>query len=97
MSGNLLDTNVVSLLAPTKSVTSSKFLVWLEQANAKGDHFLSVVAIHEIERGITLLDREGATALARDLRHRMASLVSTSADRIGQQDTILAWPVHSSC
>jgi len=41
-----------------------------------------VVTVHEIERGITLLHRRGATAKARDLRHWMEGLVSTYQDRI---------------
>ncbi|MDN5929431.1 MAG: type II toxin-antitoxin system VapC family toxin [Hyphomicrobiales bacterium] len=82
MSGYLLDTNVVSLLSPSKGKESSKFLTWLDEADAKNELFLSVVTIHEIERGITLLDRKGATAKARDLRQWMDGLVSTYEDRI---------------
>lgn len=82
MSGYLLDTNVVSLLSPSKGKVSSKFLAWLDEADAKNELFLSVVTIHEIERGITLLDRKGATAKARDLRQWMDGLVSTYEDRI---------------
>lgn len=82
MSGYLLDTNVVSLLSPSKGEASPKFLSWLDEADAKGDLFLSAVTVHEIERGITLVERKGATAKARDLRQWMDGLASAYEDRI---------------
>lgn len=80
MTGYILDTNVVSLLSPTRGAPSSRFLSWLDDADS--ELFLSVVTIHEIERGITLLDRKGATAKARDLRRWIDGLVSIYEDRI---------------
>ncbi len=82
MSGYLLDTNVVSLLSPSKGQASPKLLAWLEDADAAGGLFLSAVTVHEIERGIVLLERKGATTKARDLRQWMDGLVSTYEDRI---------------
>jgi len=90
LSGYLLDTNVVSLLSPSKGEVSSTFLAWLDDADAKGELFLSVVTVHEIERGITLLDRRGATAKTRDLRHWMDGLVSTYEDRILPIDAVVS-------
>ena len=40
------------------------------------------MTVHEIERGISLLERKGATAKARELRRWMDSLFSTYQDRI---------------
>ncbi|KXF74819.1 twitching motility protein PilT [Paramesorhizobium deserti] len=82
MKGYLLDTNVVSLLSPSQGEASSRFLSWLDEADAKAELFLSVVTVHEIERGITLLERKGATAKARELRRWMDGLVSIYEDRI---------------
>ena len=82
MNGYLLDTNVISLLSPAKGEVSSAFLKWLDEADAQGRLFLSVVTVHEIERGISLLDNKGAIAKARGLRRWMDGLVSTYADRI---------------
>lgn len=62
MSGFLLDTNVVSMLAPSRIEASSRFLDWLERMDREGRVYLSVVTIHEIEKGIGLLERKGATA-----------------------------------
>ncbi len=56
MSGFLLDTNVVSMLSPSRAEASERFLDWLEHADGEGRVFLSVVTIHEIEKGIALLD-----------------------------------------
>lgn len=82
MSGFLLDTNVVSVLAPSKSEVSADFLTWLDHMDADGRLFLSVVSIHEIEKGIALLDRRGATAKAASLKAWLSGLVSTYDDKI---------------
>lgn len=82
MSGYLLDTNVVSLLAPSRTEPSRTFLSWLDEADATSVLFLSAVTVHEIERGITLLDHKGAVAKARDLRRWMEGLFSTYEDRV---------------
>lgn len=82
MSGYVLDTNVVSLLSPSQGAPSPRFLTWLDEADAKGELFLSVVTVHEIERGIALLHHKGASAKARDLRRWIDGLVSTYEDRI---------------
>lgn len=82
MSGFLLDTNVVSVLAPSKSEASADFLTWLDRMDADGRLFLSVVSIHEIEKGIALLDHKGATAKAASLKAWLSGLVSTYDDKI---------------
>lgn len=82
MSGYLLDTNVVSLLSPSQGEASAAFLEWLDEADATSALFLSVVTVHEIERGITLLERKGATAKVRDLRRWIDGLFATYSDRV---------------
>ena len=82
MSGFLLDTNVVSMLAPSKSEASADFLNWLDRMDADGRLFLSVVSIHEIEKGIALLDHKGATAKAASLKAWLSGLVSAYDDKI---------------
>ncbi len=44
--------------------------------------FLSVVTIHEIEKGITLLEHRGATAKATSLRIWLSGLIATYGDKI---------------
>lgn len=82
MSGYLLDTNVVSMLAPSKAEAPDAFLAWLERADREAHVFLSVVTIHEIEKGIANLDRKGATARAAGLRDWLSGLLATFDDKI---------------
>lgn len=82
MSGYLLDTNVVSMFSPSKSRTSSRFIEWLERADTEGRIHLSVVTIHEIEKGISKLEAKGATAKAATVRDWLSGLVATFADKI---------------
>jgi len=78
----LLDTNVISMLAPSRNEASPAFLDWLERMDADGKLFLSVVTVHEIEKGIALLDHKGATAKAEKLKVWLAGLVATFDDKI---------------
>src|SRR3546814_5617388 len=50
--------------------------------DADGRLFLSVVSIHEIEKGIALLDHKGATTKAASLKAWLSGLVSTYDDKI---------------
>ncbi len=90
MTGYLLDTNVVSMLSPSRREASPAFLDWQERMDAGGGVFLSVVAIHEIEKGIALLEHKGATAKAASLRLWLAGLVATHGDKIIAVDTVAA-------
>lgn len=82
MSDFLLDTNVISMLAPSRTQASADFLDWLDRMDADGRLFLSAVSIHEIEKGIALLDHKGATAKAVSLKAWLSGLVSTYDDKI---------------
>ena len=82
MTAYLIDTNVVSLLSPSRAGNATELVAWLDKTERTAEFFLSVVTVHEIERGIILLERKGATAKARDLRQWMDGLFSTYEDRI---------------
>ncbi|OOG63116.1 VapC toxin family PIN domain ribonuclease [Sinorhizobium sp. A49] len=82
MTAYLLDTNVVSLLSPSRTETATGLIAWLDKAEDTTEFFLSVVTVHEIERGIMLLERKGATAKANGLRRWMDGLFLTYEDRI---------------
>ncbi|GAL96042.1 PilT protein-like protein [Acetobacter tropicalis NRIC 0312] len=86
MRGYLLDTNVISMLSPSRSEASEAFLEWLERIDGQGQLYLSVVAIHEIEKGIGLLEHKGATARAASLKIWLAGLTATYDDRILRVD-----------
>ena len=90
MSGYLLDTNVISMLSPSRAGTSPNFLAWLEHKDAEGLIYLSVVTIHEIEKGIALLDSKGAVAKAASLKVWLAGLAATYDDKILGIDAIAA-------
>lgn len=61
----LVDTNVVSALAPSKRGTAEQLLEWLDEASSR--LFLSVISAAEIQSGIAKTKREGATTKARQL------------------------------
>lgn len=82
MRGYLLDTNVISMLSPSRNEASEAFLEWLERVDGQGQLYLSVVTVHEIEKGIGLLEHKGATARAAGLKIWLAGLTSTYEDRI---------------
>jgi predicted nucleic acid-binding protein len=82
VNGYLLDTNVVSMLSPSQTEASAEFLDWLERADRKAQVFLSVITVHEIERGIASLDQKGASAKAAGLRTWQAGLLATFDDKI---------------
>ncbi|KXV61539.1 twitching motility protein PilT [Acetobacter tropicalis] len=82
MKGYLLDTNAISMLSPSRSEASEAFLEWLEGIDGQGQLYLSVVTVHEIEKGISLLEHKGATARAVGLKIWLAGLTSTYEDRI---------------
>jgi len=79
--GFLLDINVISMLAPARKA-SAGFLEWLERVDSDGMVFISVVAIHEIEKGIALLEHKGAVAKAAGLKVWLAGLVTAYDDKI---------------
>jgi toxin FitB len=90
MSGFLLDTNIVSMLSPAATQAPQTFLDWLERTDAAGQLYLSVVTIHEIEKGIALLEYKGATSKASALKVWLMGLVSNYEDKILAIDAVAA-------
>jgi toxin FitB len=90
VNGYLLDTNIVSMLSPTATQAPQTFLDWLERADAAGQLYLSVVTVHEIEKGIALLEYKGATAKASTLKVWLMGLVSNYGDKILAIDAVTA-------
>lgn len=82
MRGFLLDTNVISMVAPSRGAAPEEFLDWLERMDGDGRIFLSVVTIHEIEKGIALLEHKGAVAKASGLKVWLTGLIATYEDKI---------------
>ncbi len=90
MTSFLLDTNVISMLSPSRPEASAAFVGWLERMDGGARLFLSVVTIHEIEKGIALLEYKGAAAKAASLKVWLAGLVATYDDKIIPVDTAAA-------
>ena len=86
MTGFLLDTNVISMLSPSRAEASPQFLAWLERMDAAEQLFLSVVTVHEIEKGIALLEHRGAAAKAAGLKLWLSGLIATYSDKILEID-----------
>ena len=82
MSAFLLDTNVMSMLSPSRAAEADAFIGWLEKEDAQGRVFLSVVTIHEIEKGVGLLESKRAVTKAAGLRLWLSGLVSAYQDKI---------------
>ncbi len=61
----LLDTNVISALAPSKREEANDLAIWLDRASPY--LFLSVVTAAEVAAGIAKAEREGAEVKARSL------------------------------
>lgn len=62
----LLDTNIISAMAPARKVDRAALMAWLEMASEY--LFLSVVTASEIAAGIAKAERDGATTKAALLR-----------------------------
>lgn len=61
----LVDTNVISALAPSKRGGAGELVDWLDRASP--GLFLSVISAAEVWAGIAKAEREGATTKARRL------------------------------
>ncbi len=78
------------MFSPARAEASAPFLEWLERVDSEGRVFLAVVAIHEIEKGIALLEHKGATAKAAGLKIWLAGLVASYDDKIIPVDLSVA-------
>lgn len=76
----LVDTNVISALAPSKRESSRELVEWLDMASAR--LFLSVVSTAEVRAGIVKAEREGATTKARQLTDWWESIEYLYADKL---------------
>ncbi|HMN70695.1 MAG TPA: PIN domain-containing protein [Rhodoblastus sp.] len=76
----LLDTDVLSLLAPERPAAPPAMRHWIEE---KGSSlFISVVTVAEIERGLRKLARMGRSRKAEIIRGWFSLVTDTYAERI---------------
>ena len=90
MNGFLLDTNAISMFAPSRAEPSQAFAAWMDEQERLNTIYLSAVSIHEIEKGIRILEHRGATSKADTLALWLLGLTSTYADHILPLDTDVA-------
>jgi predicted nucleic acid-binding protein len=76
----LLDTNVISALAPTKSERPTSLIDWLDRKS--NVIFLSVITAAEIRAGIAKAAREGAVRKAENLKAWWDAVEYLYGDRI---------------
>lgn len=76
----LVDTNVISALAPSKRDAVPELIAWLDEASPH--LFLSVISAAEVGRGIAKAEREGATTKARQLAEWWQSLEHLYAEKL---------------
>lgn len=90
MSGFLLDTNAISAFAPSRSKPSQAFATWMDEQERSDSIYISAVTIHEIRKGIRLLEQRGATAKAEVLGIWLLGLISVYSDNILPLDAAVA-------
>jgi predicted nucleic acid-binding protein len=86
----LLDTDVFSMLAPSRAAPSARFADWVERMDDEGRIYLSTVTLYEIEKGIARLEHAKATAKAETLRVWLVGLVAIYRDKIIPVDANVA-------
>lgn len=88
--GYLLDTNIISKLAPGKAPPSEAGRAWFHEQGEAGTLFLSALSIAEIERGARSLYRRGGIERAKRLYVWLDTIVSSFGDRILGMDSVVA-------
>ncbi|WP_137114036.1 type II toxin-antitoxin system VapC family toxin [Mesorhizobium sp. GR13] len=76
----LVDTNVISALAPSKRAGAEELIEWLDKASSQ--LFLSVISAAEIRSGIAKAERDGATTKARQLTEWWESIEYLYAEKL---------------
>jgi toxin FitB len=76
----LVDTNIVSAAAPSKSANHANLVAWMDAHSA--ELYLSTVSIAEIEAGIAGLRRRRATRKAGDLAAWLEALLHLYSARV---------------
>lgn len=82
MNGYLLDTNAISLFSPSKASPAPTFTRWIEEQERLDAIYLSAITVHEIEKGIRLLEYRGATARARTVEAWLSGLIAGYGEKI---------------
>ncbi|TMJ35087.1 MAG: type II toxin-antitoxin system VapC family toxin [Alphaproteobacteria bacterium] len=88
MTRYLIDTDVVSAAAPTKTVAQSEMIEWMDTHSA--DLFVSAVTIAEIAEGIAKSKHQGAKRKALILSAWLKTILHLYAERVLPFDSATA-------
>ena len=80
MTRYLVDTNVISVAAPTAAVNRPALTAWMDARSS--DLFLSAITVAEIADGIAKARREGARRKASGLAEWLETLLHLYGDRV---------------
>ncbi|CDN49235.1 type II toxin-antitoxin system VapC family toxin [Neorhizobium galegae] len=90
MSGYLLDTNIISKIAPDRTVASHQLRAWFHEQGEADALYLSAITIAEIEKGMRSLHRRGGIARAQRLSAWLDFISDSFGDRILPMDAVVA-------
>ncbi|URK88353.1 type II toxin-antitoxin system VapC family toxin [Rhizobium sp. RCAM05350] len=90
MSGFLIDTNAISMFAPSRMEPSHAFAAWMDEQERSNSIYLSTITIHEIEKGIRMLGYRGASSKAAALGIWLTGLTTVYAANILSLDAAIA-------
>ncbi|CAK06607.1 type II toxin-antitoxin system VapC family toxin [Rhizobium leguminosarum] len=90
MTAYLLDTNIISKLAPGKAPASDPVQAWFHEQGEADSLFLSALSVAEIEKGMRSLHRRGGIERAKRLSTWLDVITESFGDRILPMDTVVA-------
>ncbi|MGO7985142.1 type II toxin-antitoxin system VapC family toxin [Rhizobium leguminosarum] len=90
MTAYLLDTNIISKLAPGKAPASDPVRAWFHEQGEADSLFLSALSVAEIEKGMRSLHRRGGIERAKRLSAWLDFVTESFGDRILPMDTVVA-------
>ncbi|MGO8089593.1 type II toxin-antitoxin system VapC family toxin [Rhizobium leguminosarum] len=90
MTAYLLDTNIISKLAPGKAPASDPVRAWFHEQGEADSLFLSALSVAEIEKGMRSLHRRGGIERAKRLSAWLDFVTDSFGDRILPMDTVVA-------
>lgn len=90
MTAYLLDTNIISKLAPGKAPASDPVQAWFHEQGEADSLFLSALSVAEIEKGMRSLHGRGGIERAKRLSTWLDVITESFGDRILPMDTVVA-------
>jgi predicted nucleic acid-binding protein len=90
VSGFLIDTNIISLLAPGRPAVNEHVSGWIAREGNAGNLYLSVITLAELERGLQKLNRNGSTQRAGLIETWIKTIQDQFSDHILSIDAAIA-------